>query len=141
MANRAYNSITITDFFQMKKNQLDNQSLVPTKPNQNIDWDLSQFPKNRGMFFVKNAKFNCEDGEVVQKQNTVMKNCTESTVRESSVITKTVVRKKTIILNGEVVEQEEEEESHELEPSCTEFKTKSQSIFADQNILRGKFHS
>lgn len=76
-----------------------------------------------------------EIGEFIGQKNTLIANKTQSIVRESSVITKTVVRKKRMIINGEVVEIEEEEK--ETEPNIRQFASQSQSLYAD-DVFQGK---
>lgn len=124
-------------FFQAKKfqldNQMNNQNLVPM--NQRIIPSNNQLVdvfgrKNAGPIFeVKNIGVMDDADVKYDTKTTIFKNSSESTIRESSLLTKTVIRKKTITLNGEILEQEEEETS-EHHPNAKEFSTRTQSIFA-----------
>lgn len=110
---------------------MENQSLVS---KSNPTWSTK--PKN-DVFKINNLQMTSQTGGYVEKQNTIFANKTSSTVRESSVITKTIVRKKTMMINGEIVETQEEE-CAEVEPNSREFTTQSQSFYADQDVFQGK---
>lgn len=111
---------------------MDNTALIPAKTNSTFSM------RNGGgnTFLVKNMSIEADDDVGFDVKNTVFKNSTESTIRQSSVVTKTVIRKKKVLLNGELLE-EEEEESSEVQPNSREIVNKSNTIFANQDIKQG----
>lgn len=103
---------------------MDNQTLV-VKPNS---------MRNNDLFKMKNAQMHSDFGECFETKGQIFTQNTSSTVREQKILTKTIIRKKTMIINGEVVETQDEES--EIQPNLTEM-TK-QTFYADGNGFQGK---
>lgn len=109
---------------------MDDQSLVP---KSNFSYNTQP---NNEIFDINNSEMTSAAQGFFGRQNTVFTNQTSSTVRQQSVVTRTIVRKKTTIVNGEVVETQEE--CQEVEPNSRELTTHSQTMFSGNDVIQGK---